>query len=160
MTRTGFGRGLPFGLQQASVNPGSSGFAGTTSGFPAPAPPRSVGPLGGVVATAAERHVESDVNKGEFAAWRHLDPERKQGTKYVPGLHPKPAEDDWEEDDPVACYVPGMDPNPDWQNSNNNNNKNNNVQGAEAQPRLPNPQLVRDFRDGKKNPISALTEYW
>ena len=139
----GIGRGLPSGLQTAEpVRPGGS-------------QPPGVGPLGGAAPSFADRQVESDPAKGEYEAWRHLDPSRNQAAApYIPGLHRKPDEDNWDEDAQAHPYIPGMDANPNF-----NNNNDNDLDG-EVRPRLPDAKLVNDFRSGKKNPISALTEYW
>ena len=148
----GMGRGLPSRLQKAATaaaNPGATGGAASlSSSSQRPA----VGPLGGVVASATQRRVESDPSKGEYAAWKHLDPSRNQNkVAYVPGLHPRPAEEDWEEAG-ATNYIPGVEANPNYNN--------NNGEAEELKLRLPDAQLVHDFRSGKKNPISALTEYW
>ena len=145
----GIGRGLPSRLQSAD-----SGRPGLSTQRP------GVGPLGGVAPAFADRQVESHPSKGEFEKWRHLDParNREEAGSYIPGLHSKPPaqeEDCWDDeaDAAAAPYIPGMDPNP---KVNYNNNYEDNVE----RPRLPDAKLVNDFRSGKKNPISALTEYW
>ena len=150
----GMGRGLPSRLQKAATaaNPGGAAGAASLSSSASSSQRPAVGPLGGFVATAAQRSVESDPSKGEYAAWKHLDPSRNQNNvAYVPGLHPRPDEDEWEEAG-ATNYIPGVEPNPHY-----NNNKG---EAEELKLRLPDAQLVRDFRSGKKNPISALTEYW
>merc|ERR1712142_470262 len=170
--RSGLGRGLPFRLQQAAAATPPGYVVSSASSLAFQRRP-SPGPLRGVVASPAELQVESHVDKGEYAAWRHLDPERKPDKPaHIPGMQPKPEEDDgWEEEDSATPYVPGMDRYPGLKNNNNNSKNNNNINGRnynqnfeqatddELQTRVPNAQLVRDFRTGKKNPISALTEY-
>ena len=143
----GFGRGISRGLPSRlqTAEPARPSASSRRPG---------VGPLGGAAPAFAERQVESDPAKGEFEAWRHLDPSRNQKAPYIPGLHQKPQEDDWEEDNVAQAqpYIPSMDANPSF-------NHNTNYDG-ELKPRLPDAKLVSDFRSGKKNPISALTEYW